>query len=147
MDLPVRPAGVFRLLEVRKVATDKAFVGALDKNFKEFFDGIKQTERLQRKDDYLQYSKSHKKCKGLVDRPYNEMSEQELCSAKNGFMQWDYDETIGKVIDYQIPLRKSTETGEGTVDMISQKGNELYAIEAKKNGSRVSILCGLWLRL
>ena len=131
MSVPVRAIDVFRLLAVGKIASDETFVRELNDGFDRFIHSVPQTPRLTntKPKDYLNYSKPH----GKADTKtlYN-MSEEELCSFANGFMAVDDKETIGKVLDYQVPLEATSGSGEGVVDLISENGDTIFVIEAKR---------------
>ena len=131
MTVPVRAIDVFRLLGVGVIASDESFVKELNAAFDTLIRRIHQTPRLTdpEREDFLSYSKPHKKNDGKTT--LRSMSEEELCSLPGGFMAKDYTETIGKVLDYQVPLEAKTGSGEGVVDLISEKGNTIYVIEVK----------------
>ncbi|MBP5351092.1 MAG: hypothetical protein J6Y56_03945 [Fibrobacterales bacterium] len=135
--LPVRAVDIFRILSVRKVVTNDAFVGALSRQFETFLRQVRQTPRLDKsnRDDFLSYTHPHES-KQITKRRKN-MSEQELCSASKGFMgSVGKNSPIGRVLDYQVPLEERRGTGEGKVDLISLKGDTIYVIEAKKWDSK-----------
>ena len=47
---------------------------------------------------------------------------------------------LGKIIDYQIPLKDAKTTKVGKIDIISYKDNTLYLIELKNDRSKESLL-------
>ena len=131
--LPVCAVDVFRLLAARKVAEDDAFVRTLYEKFDAFMRRVLQTPRLKTKENFLSYSDKHDKKE--INKRRSNMSEQELCSAARGFMGVSGNEAIGTVLDYQVPLEEYRGSGEGKVDLISQKGDTIYVIEVKQDDS------------
>ena len=130
--MPVRAVDIFRLLAVKKVALNTTFVGRLNKHFDNFLKNVRQTPRLTdpERNDYLGYTEKHE-AKDCGTKRLNNLSEQEICSSKKGFMGVR-NSLIGDVLDYQVPLAEHRGTGEGRVDLISRKGNTIYVIEAKQ---------------
>jgi len=149
VNVEIEARSIFRILAIQKIVDDKNFASKLngkDENGKDVFDNILEeiepTPRIADTDkkfpDYLNYSKPHDGAKeGRID--FENIGEERLCRAEEGFFGIIDDEVMGTVIDYQVPLTSSNDVGEGVIDLISVKenkavkeNNEIYIIEAKK---------------
>ena len=47
---------------------------------------------------------------------------------------------LGKMLDYEVPLKEKRESKHGDIDLLSYKNGKLFIIEAKKIGSSESVL-------
>lgn len=47
---------------------------------------------------------------------------------------------FGKILDYQVPLKAHQHDKAGKIDLLSSKGNEVYALELKKQDSTETML-------
>ena len=140
VDVKIEARSIFRILAIQKIVDDENFATKLNGEFDNILKEIEPTPRITNEDDfpdYLNYSKPHDGVKeGRMD--FENMGEERLCRAEEGFFGITDDKAMGTVIDYQIPLSSSNDVGEGVIDLISVKENgtveenEIYIIEAKK---------------
>lgn len=138
MDIPVDAASVFRILAIRQVVEFPELQNYLANNIVKLINGIETTQRLtdaEKYRDFLNYSSSHKGQSCFED--IEKMDEVKLCSAKEAFFR-DGCGDIGDVIDYQVPLRSSKNSGEGVADLLSVNGDKIFLIEAKRWNSKES---------
>ncbi len=126
--LPVQAKDVFRLLALRSVVENKELIGELASNFNNFRNGIDTTERLFWEHDPFAYE--HKGYS--VAKPFDIMTERELCSNTKAFFRKERFEGIGEVIDYEIPLDSSKGSAYGKIDLLSVNGETAYFIEVKR---------------
>lgn len=66
--------------------------------------------------------------------------EEEIIAIQMFLQNNEYDH-IGKIVDYQVPLKdKRSDVGLGKIDLVSSKGNDLFLLELKKPDSTETLL-------
>ena len=81
------------------------------------------------------YNMMHSGKRGKSDREENLAIDLFAQSVTEG----DYDH-IGKILDYQIPLKNKEKDTAGKIDLLSVNGSNVYILELKKPDSRESML-------
>lgn len=132
IDVNVEARSIFRILAIRTIVKDDVFANKLSDAFGRLLKGITITERIgdtKGHPDYLNYGKPHDGSEEGTD--FESMSEERLCRGKEAFFGISEKDSLGTVVDYQVPLSSSDDAGEGVIDLISKNGNKIYIIEAK----------------
>ena len=130
--LPIQPKDVFRLLALRSITVTHDLIEKLLDNFDSIYNGIEMTPRLDH--DIFGRDAFGYKHKGLdvEGTAFIDMTERQLCAAKQAFYaDTDFD-GIGRVLDYELPLDDKKDSAFGKVDLVSQVGDELILLEVKK---------------
>lgn len=103
--------------------------GFIIDNLNEFTAGIPVIHRAS------SYNMKHSGKRGRSDREENLAIDLFVQSANEG----DYDH-IGKILDYQIPLKNKEKDTAGKIDLLSVKEDNVYILELKKPDSSESML-------
>ena len=132
IDLPVQPKDVFRLLALRSITENDDLIKKLLDNFDSIYNGIEMTPRLDR--DAFGRNVFGYKHEGLdVQKTvFTDMTERQLCAAKQAFYADTVFNGIGRVLDYELPLDDKKNSAFGKVDLVSQVNDELFLLEVKK---------------
>ncbi len=132
IELPIQPKDVFRLLALRSISETGDLIKKLLDKFDSIFNGIEMTPRL----DYEVFGRAafEYRHKGLdVEKTvFSDMTERQLCAAKQAFYADTVFDGIGRVLDYEMPLDDKKDSAFGKVDLVSQVDDELFLIEVKK---------------
>jgi len=133
INLPIMAKDIFRVLALKSIADSPSeLVQHLndDSIFSMYLNGVDATERLARPQPF---SYNHEE--GIVKvgnwTHLSDMTERELCGSKKGFFGKDLG-SLGRVIDYELPLDEKRDSARGKVDLVSVTASELFLIEAKK---------------
>lgn len=132
VELPIVPKDVFRLLALRCITETSGLFKKIREHFEDISNGIHMTPRLNESEfgrkpfDY--------KHQGLdvAETSYMRMTERQLCAATTAFFGENYPETIGTVIDYELPLDDKKDSAFGKVDLVSVNENTMFLLEVKK---------------
>lgn len=132
IELPVHPKDVFRLLALRSITETDGLFNKILANFDSIFNGIEMTSRLDpNKFGRPAFEYKHEGL-DIKQSCFSEMTERQLCAAKNAFFSGRIFTGIGKVLDYEMPLDDKKDSAFGKVDLVSQIGDELILLEVKK---------------
>ena len=130
--LPIQPKDVFRLLAMRSITETDDLIEKLLENFDSIYNGIEMTPRLDRAvfgRDAFGYKHKGLDVEGTV---FTDMTERQLCAAKQAFYADTVFDGIGRVLDYELPLDDKKDSAFGKVDLVSQVDDELFLLEVKK---------------
>jgi len=111
-------------------------------NFDEFVTGIKKYYRENRSDlDYP--DKPYRTASHEAGDDEKSVKEKEIAYTLFEVSEQRPNEThwaIGRVLDYEIPLKEHQSDSIGNIDLVSRNGDTLYILELKKPSSRESML-------
>ena len=139
INLPIMAKDVFRVLALKSIADarsssnrNESLLSILneDKTFEAFEKGITTTERLDW-DSPFDYEHAGLK-KDRKWKTHADMTERELCASPKGFFGRKFCDSIGQVVDYEVPLDEKRDAARGKVDLISIKDDVVYLLEVKK---------------
>ena len=122
----------------------EVFAGWAADNFVDFAKGIRKYHREKSKSADVNPERPYRveNHHGELQRSSDEKSREkniayEMFKISNSEMpNW----AIGKVVDYEVPLKESQSDHIGNVDLVSRKGNTLYILELKKPESKETLL-------
>ena len=115
--------------------TQEYYTEVVAKFVLEHLSAFKSIERISRKKCY--YTKTHL---GNYSSESNRKEELTAIQLYNQSIDNGGLEILGKVIDYQIPLKDSHTDKVGKIDMLSARDNTLYILELKRDTSRETML-------
>ena len=143
IELPVLAKDIFRIWALRSIALGSAELAErldADKVFSEFCNAKFRTPRLDWKNkkpfDYTHPGLEETKKTNW--KYLSDMTEREMCASRKGFFDREFPDSIGKVVDYEIPLDEERDSARGKIDLLSyredirEKTKTLYLIEVKK---------------
>jgi len=133
INLPIMAKDIFRVLALKSVAdSPSALVQHLndDSIFSMYLNGVDATERLARPRPFS-YNHEEGIAKDGDWAHLSDMTERELCGSRKGFFGKDLG-SLGRVIDYELPLDEKRGSARGKIDLVSVTSSELFLIEAKK---------------
>ena len=134
IDLPIAPKDIFRILALRSVVENSRMLEVLYNKRESIYHGIKTTERLDKPDPFVYEHKGLSTDK-VEGKPLVEFTERQLCASTRAFFEKTYESSIGKVIDYELPLDCCRGSAYGKVDLVSLKDEKLFLLEVKKDDS------------
>ncbi len=139
IELPVLAKDIFRIWALRSIALGPAELAErldTDKVFAEFCNAKFRTPRLdwKNKKPFAYTHPGLEETKKTNWKQLSDMTEREMCSSRKGFFDREFPDSIGKVVDYEIPLDEERDSARGKIDLLSYRKdrNTLYLIEVKK---------------
>lgn len=132
VELPIFPKDVFRLLALRCITETSGLFGKILECFDDISSGICMTPRLDEQEFGRKPFDYKHDGLDIAETDYVKMSERQLCAAKKAFFGQPFNETIGKVVDYELPLDDKKDSAFGKIDLVSVKGDKMFLLEVKK---------------
>lgn len=78
-----------------------------------------------------------------LSTPISQVTEKRFIRALYNFGQDGPIDHFGKIIDYEVPLKKAHDSKHGDIDLVVNRDSKLMIVEAKQHKSNESILKGL----